>query len=136
MKTFFIAGVMQGSRRDNGLQPQDYRRRLKSLIRKYFPGAKIICPLEDNPNSLEYDEATGRRTFLEVVEQAKSARVMIAYLPEASMGTAVEMWEAYRNGVTVWAVSPLKNNWVVKFFSHKIFSGIADLEAYLRQGKD
>ena len=67
------------------------------------------------------------------VSQATSVDVVIAYLPEASMGTAIEMWEAARNGVTVWAISPLKSNWVVKFFSHKLFASIQELESYLSQ---
>ena len=32
---FFIAGIMQGSRRDNGLHTQDYRARLNSLLQQH-----------------------------------------------------------------------------------------------------
>ena len=38
------------------------------------------------------------RTLLEMAEEAARADVLIAYVPEASMGTAVEIWEAYRAG--------------------------------------
>jgi hypothetical protein len=133
MKSFFIAGVMQGSRHDKGIHSQDYRQKIKPLIEKHFPGARIICPFAENPNSVEYDDLDGRQTFLQVIEQAAGVDVLIAYLPEASMGTALEMWEASRRGATIWTISPLKSNWVVKFLSQRIFASIQELETYLEQ---
>ncbi len=56
---------------------------------------------------------------------------MIAFLPEASMGTAVEMWECNKKGVPVWSITPMKQNWVVKFLSTEIFESLDEFEKYL-----
>jgi hypothetical protein len=44
--------------------------------------------------------------------------ILLACVPEASMGTAIEMWEAWRHDKLVISISPLKHNWAVKFLSH------------------
>ena len=59
---------------------------------------------------------------------------MLAFVPEASMGTAIEMWEAHRHGKAVIAVSPMKHNWAVKFLSHELFADLESLEASLASG--
>jgi hypothetical protein len=48
------------------------------------------------------------------------------------MGTAIEMWECYQKGVPVWTISPLKENWSVKFLSKKIFESLEQLENYVK----
>ena len=42
-------------------------------------------------------------------------RSVVAYLPEASMGSAIEMWEAKKAGAKVIAITGLKHNWVVRY---------------------
>ena len=37
------------------------------------------------------------------------------------MGTAIEMWEAWRHDKLVISISPMKHNWAVKFLSHILF---------------
>ena len=61
--------------------------------------------------------------------------VVLAFVPEASMGTAVEMWEAYTHGRAVITVSPLKHNWAVKFLSHEVYADLDELEAALLDGR-
>jgi hypothetical protein len=60
--------------------------------------------------------------------------VLLAFVPEASMGTAIEMWEAHRHGAAVITISPLKHNWAVKFLSDALFADIPAFEAALRSG--
>ena len=55
--------------------------------------------------------------------------VLIAYVPEASMGTAIEIWEAWKNGALVLAISPMDQNWAIRFLSHAIYP---DLESFKR----
>jgi hypothetical protein len=43
--------------------------------------------------------------------------LLIAFVPEATMGTAIEMWEAARHGRVVVTISPLDLNWAVQFCS-------------------
>jgi hypothetical protein len=61
--------------------------------------------------------------------------VVLAFVPEASMGTAIEMWEAHQHGRAVIAISPLDHNWSVKFCSHEIYPDVAAFEAALADGR-
>jgi len=56
---------------------------------------------------------------------------VLAFVPEASMGTAIEMWEAHQHGAAVIAISPLRHNWAVKFLSHAIYADVESFEAAL-----
>ena len=60
---------------------------------------------------------------------------LIAFVPEASMGTAIEMWEAHQHGAAVLTISPLKHNWAVKFLSHAIYADEAEFVAALDSGE-
>ena len=53
--------------------------------------------------------------------------VVVAYVPQASMGTAIEMWEAHRNNRIVITISPLSHNWAIRFLSNIVY---ADMEAF------
>jgi hypothetical protein len=61
--------------------------------------------------------------------------LVLAFVPEASMGTAIEMWEAHQHGRAVIAISPLEHNWSVKFCSHAVYPDLAAFEADLRAGR-
>ena len=124
----FIAGIMQGSLTRKALHGQGYRERIAEIIKKVLPGSVIYDPLAANKNSLEYGEETGRQTFLRHNNQCSTATdLLVAYIPEASMGTAIEMWEAWKGGAVVITISPMVCNWVVKFLSTRIYP---DLEAF------
>jgi len=131
---FFIAGVMQGSRSGKEIASQEYRKEIKAVLRKHFPQAEIVCPWELHPDSVDYGPEEGRRTFLEMNEEATKADVLIAYVPEASMGTAIEMWQAYQAGRVILTISPLTENWVVKFLSHRVFPSIKAFAAFIERG--
>ncbi len=135
MTTFFLAGIIQGSIPDSAIHPQEYRKRLKEVLLKHVPGADVYCPIEHHPQSLGYSEAKGLEVFFGHVEQAAGSDCLIAFVPEASMGTAVEMWEAHRRGTPVMVISPLRENWVVKFLSTRIFEDLDVFEAFVRSGE-
>ncbi len=132
---FFLAGIMQGSLTEAAIHDQDYRARIKGLVETHFPGARVYDPLADHSDSIRYDEATGRRVFFDHNAMCRGVDVLLAFLPQASMGTAIEMWEAYRSGVAVIAISPMEHNWVVKFLSHEIYPDVDRFEAALRTGR-
>jgi hypothetical protein len=132
---FFLAGIMQGSHRGLALHAQDYRARLNALLAQYFPTAEIYDPLADHTNSLDYDDEQGRRVFLHHVQLCGEVDVVLAFVPEASMGTAIEMWHAHQSGKAVVTISPLEHNWAVKFLSHAWYRDLAAFEAALRSGQ-
>jgi len=133
--TIFVAGIIQGSLRDRSIHEQDYRRRLVDLLRAEFPELEVYCPIENYPNSLEFPEALERSTFFSLMERAAQADALVAYVPEASMGTAIEMWQAHRRGRLVVAISPMSANWSVRFLSDAVLPDIAAFEDFVRSGE-
>jgi hypothetical protein len=123
----FLAGIMQGSHLGAVMHHQGYREQLKPLLVRHLPGAAVYDPLADNEQSLDYDADQAQAVFLHHNRMCAEVDVLIAFLPSASMGTAIEMWEAWRNGRIVLAISPLAHNWVVRFCSHAVYP---DLETF------
>jgi hypothetical protein len=125
---------MQGSLSDNRLHGQDYRRHLIELLGRHFPTAELYDPLAAHGDSLEYDDERGRNVFFGHNRMCREVDVLVAFIPEASMGTAIEMWEAHQNGRTVVAISPLEHNWSVRFLSHLRYADLAQFEAAVESG--
>ena len=125
---FFIAGIMQGSKVEQSIHGQNYREEIRRMILNRFPDAEVYDPFERNKDSLYYNDETGRETFLFHNKMCGTeVEVLIAYVPEASMGTAVEMWEAWKNGAIVLCISPMEKNWVIRFLTHAVYP---DLSAF------
>jgi DNA-binding response OmpR family regulator len=130
----FLAGVMQGSHGGRDLHPQDYRPKLLALLAKHAPGARVFDPFAKHQSSVEYGDDEGRRVFLHHLDVARKSKLVLCWLPTASMGTALEIWEAHGAGATVWTISPLDTNWVIRFFSHRVFPDLAAFEKALAGG--
>jgi hypothetical protein len=131
---FFLAGIMQGSHTASRCHAQDYRAQLARLIEAHFPDAEIYDPHAKHSTSLEYTHETGRDVFFRHNFMCREVDVLVAFVPEASMGTAIEMWEAYQHGTAVITISPLRHNWAVKFLSHALYADLASFEAALQSG--
>jgi hypothetical protein len=130
---FFIAGIMQGSRQVN--HDQDYRQRFAQLLTEHFPAAEIYDPLVEQQRSPECAGLTGRENFFRHNRMCREIDVLLAFLPEASMGTAIEMWEAHQHGAAVVTISPLKHNWAVKYLSHALYADEAGFVAAVCSGE-
>jgi hypothetical protein len=131
----FIAGIMQGSRLDAAVDDQSYRQRIAAALRQHVPGVEIIDPWEKFPDSPGYTDEQGKRVFLAMCEAAAQVDALVAFAPQASMGTAIEMWQAaYVGKVPVYCISPLTTNWVVRFLSDKVFPSLEAFEAFVAQG--
>ena len=111
---FFLAGIMQGSHAAARCHGQEYRADITQLIESHFPNAEVYDPYAKHSTSLDYSHETGRDVFFRHNYMCREVDVLVAFVPEASMGTAIEMWEAYRHGAAVITISPLKHNWAVK----------------------
>lgn len=131
----FIGGIMQGSRRDNGVDDQGYRERIASALRAHIPNVEVLDPWELHPDSPTYDYDRGKQVYLRLNEEAARADVLVAYVPEASMGTAIEMWQAYKAGACILTISPLSENWVVKFLSNRVFATLDEFIQFVENGE-
>jgi len=130
----FIAGIMQGSRDDSGIDAQDYRREIAQMVRRHVPGVEVLDPFELHPSSVSYEPEQAKQTLLEMAALAGQADVLIAYVPMASMGTAIEMWHAYAHGRHVYTISPMSDNWVVRSLSRRVFPDMATFGAFVAGG--
>lgn len=131
----FIAGIMQGQRLDNQIDDQSYRVKISQALQQHVPNVQITDPWSLHPNSVDYDDDTARRTFLSLTETAGTADLLIAYLPRMSMGTAMEMWQAYQAGVYIVAITPHQHHWAIKFTANEIFPDLDGLLAWIGNGR-
>jgi hypothetical protein len=125
----FIGGVMQASIRGKGIVSQDYRRQIAAALQARWPEVEVIDPFALHPNSVEYDDAGAQETLLAMLDHAAASDLVIAYVPSASMGTALEMYVAHQRGVPVVTISPLAENWVVRSLSGRIYPDLGEFFA-------
>ena len=130
----FIGGIMQGSRRENTIDAQDYRRLIGQCLRNRLSDVVVIDPVELHPNSMAYDTDEARRTLIALARTAGHADAVVVYVPEASMGTALEMWEAYRREKPIFAISPLVYNWVIRCLATRVMASIEEFDAFVSSG--
>jgi hypothetical protein len=130
----FIAGIMQGSRSDGRIDTQNYRGEIAEILEHHIPGITIVDPLALHPNSVDYDPKRAKQTLLELAALAGQVDVLVAYVPSASMGTAIEMWHAYQGNVPVYTISPLADNWVVQSLSERVFPDITAFATFVTNG--
>jgi len=131
----FLAGIMQGSKVEAAIHAQDWREPIRRAFAGHVPPSEVYCHFEANPRSIDYELPDIRVTFEEGLRRARQCDVLVAYLPSASMGTAIEMVEAYHAGTVVLTITPMALNWVVRLYSHRIFATVAELEAFLASGQ-
>ncbi len=160
-KTFFIAGIMQGSKTDFGLADQSYRGEITEIILKHFPEAIIFDPLVEQykrfgtrresmlksaamldreevlyPDKMDPDLRELSGSFHELCDEAAKCDVIIAYFPkgELSMGTTVEMYSGWKKGKKVITISALRQNLALLACSHVIVPDIKSFDTLLSDG--
>ncbi|MHB1417531.1 MAG: hypothetical protein ACYC1C_19970 [Chloroflexota bacterium] len=130
----FLAGIIQGSHAGTELHAQDYRDEIKQIVGAHLPEATVTCPMDLHPDGIAYGPADIRHAFFSLVKQAASADVLVAYLPEASLGTAIEIWEAYHAGRPVVTITPMRHNWVVNLLSEQVCYSLAEFGEFVAEG--
>ena len=129
----YISGVMQGSIKGDGIQEQGYRPIITEGIKVLHPEAEIFDPRAAFPDSPSFDDDRAKQALFFMADEAASSDVVIAYLPEASMGTALEMIRAYDNGKLVITITSLEKNWFIKGVSAKIFHSLDEFGSWIQQ---
>jgi len=128
---FFLAGVIQGSISGLEVHQQDYREEIKEILARRAPGRSLFCPVENHRHSVFYADEEAREVFFGHLEILRQSRVMIAYLPTASMGTAVEMEICRQAEIPVVSITPLKHNWVIRLYSQAVLPDLAAFAEWL-----
>ena len=132
MKIFF-GGIIQGSRQGQDIHSQNYRDRVKSLIDRRYPDIEIFDPVENHRDSVEYTDEQAHATFFDHLKIIETCDLMIAYLPLASMGTAIEMNRAYERNIPILSISPMTTNWVIRLLAKKNFETVEAFEKFIAE---
>lgn len=131
----FIGGIMQGQRQDDQIDSQTYRVQITQAFQKHASDIGIIDPWALNPDSVNFDADKARNTFITMTRKVQESDLMIAYLPGMSMGTAMEMWEAYNAGIYIVAVTPYIHHWAIRFTANEILPDLETLLADIENGR-
>ena len=131
----FISGVMQGSREDHLIGDQEYRNKIAETLLKNVPDVNVVDPWKIHPDSVNYDQKQARQALLSFTKMVKEVDVLIAYLPQASMGTAVEMWAAFEADIPIICISSLNHNWVIGTTSDMVLPDLESMLEYIRSGQ-
>jgi hypothetical protein len=131
----FLAGIMQGSHVAALVHDQSYRERFRRAVENRWPEAEVYDPHANHANSIGYGLDAARKVFVGHVEMCQQFDLLVAYVPEASMGTAIEMWEAQQHGRVVVTITPLIHNWVVQLTSKAVYRSFDDFLHALDAGE-
>lgn len=131
---FFIAGIIQGSYRDTSVSPQDYRKVIKELLENNFSGSTVYCPVQNHPDSVKYSTEKAAQVFHGHIDIVKASDAVVVYLPEASMGSSIEMWEAWKHNIPVVTITPMAANWVVRILSAHVCAGLEEFASFTVSG--
>jgi hypothetical protein len=130
MKIFF-AGIIQGSHLGMDIHAQNYRETIKEIVRGQYPESELFDPFEGHEGSIHYNDDEARETFFKHLGEVYTSDLMIAYLPQASLGTSIEIWEAYNHGVPVISISPMTTNWIIRFLPKRNFETIERFKQFI-----
>jgi len=130
----FLAGIIQGSLVEKAIHAQGWRDGIRAVLARRLGDAEIYCHYSRHPKSIAYDLPAIRATLRDGLRKAAECDLLVAYLPAASMGTAIEMYEAARAGAVVVTVSPMAANWIVRAYSDAVVPDVAALDALLADG--
>jgi hypothetical protein len=130
----FLAGIIQGSLADPTIHAQDWRGPVTALLAEHLPEARVYDHFAKHPGGIDYDLPRIRATLAEGNAACAASDVVICWLPEASMGTANEMFLAWEAERLVLTVTPMAPNWVIRAYSDHIFEDLEALEAFVAGG--
>jgi len=132
MKIFF-GGIIQGSKQGQDTHSQNYRDRVKSILSRRHPDIEIFDPVENHQDSVDYTDERAYATFFGHLNIIDSCDLMIAYLPQASMGTAIEMNRAYSRNIPILSISPMTTNWVIRLLTENNFETVEAFEKFINE---
>ena len=130
----FLAGIIQGSLAEARIHDQDWRTPIRRVLAEHLSDAEVYCHYSLHPNSITYELPEIRATLADGFKQAADCDLLIAYVPSASMGTAIEIHEAARNNAIVLTISPMAPNWVLRAYSRRIFPDVEAFEQFIAAG--
>ena len=105
-----------------------------NMIKDQFPEVEILDPFALYPDSVDYDDQKAKEVLFSSASKAGDSDLLISYLPEASLGTALEMIRAYDNGKPILCISPMEKNWFINSISSKVFMNLDEFLSWVKMG--
>lgn len=132
----YIGGTMRGSVSGDSFVDQNYREEIAEILETHNKDILVFDPLEDCDveASNKADFETGKKVFFGEIDEVCDCNLLIVYLPEASMGSAIEMWMADERHIPIISITTMKENWTIKFLSNKIFSSMKEFRQAVEKG--
>jgi hypothetical protein len=130
-----VVGILRGSRRGMDFHNQAYRKKIRTLIENHIPGGEVYSPIESAKDMHDYGLVRGIEAFFDMVRRASQYDALVVYVPEASMGSAIMMWEAYRNQRMVVTISPLLENRTIRALSTVQCKDLREFTKFVKSGQ-
>jgi hypothetical protein len=115
------------------IHAQNYREIIKDIIRNKYDDIELFDPFEGHEGSIHYTDEEARATFFKHLGEIYTSDLLIAYLPQASLGTAIEIWEAHNHGIPVISISPMTTNWIIRFIPKRNFETIERFRQFIEE---
>jgi len=131
----FLAGIIQGSLQQATIHQQDWRAVVMPMLARHTPAAQVYDHFAAHPAGIDYQLPEIRATLAEGDARCAGSDLVICWLPQASMGTAIEMYLAHKAGALVLAITPMAPNWVIRAYADFILPDLPALEAFLAEGR-
>lgn len=158
----FVAGTMQGAGNGLSIGDQSYRGVIVDVVKRCWPEAECFdpsAPVRELTDAVKADRGVRdellerfsaeridldglpprvqefRGAFREMTLRARECDLLIAYIPGTtpSMGTAMEMYQAFISSVPVVAVTDLRMNLSVISTADWILPDLGALESWLTE---
>ena len=130
----FIAGIIQGSKKNLDIHDQHYRDQIRSILETQDSDIEVYCPVQEHPNSVSYDDSQAREVFFTHLTRVRRSHILVVYLPEASLGSGIEMWEARQQNRLILTISPMTTNWIVRILSDVVFENLESFREFVESG--
>ena len=124
---------MSGNK-EEGIIDQAYRVDIVEALIETYEGIEIDDSFVGHEDSVTYNNSKARQAFSDCLSRAVMADMVVAYIPEASMGTALEIYEAHKKGVYVVVITPLLSNWVVRLYADSVYPSLSDFVEGVHNG--
>jgi hypothetical protein len=130
-----VVGILRGSRRGMRFHSQKYRTDIKRLLEDHLTGVEVHSPIESAKDMHDYGFVKGIEAFFDIVRRAAQYDALVVYVPEASMGSAIMMWEAFRNQRPIVTISPLQDNRTVRALTTTLCKNLSEFRSFVRSGQ-
>ncbi len=123
----FLGGIVHSGMSNPDTYDQSYRGIIKEQLRIHHPQVEIYCCNDDRSSDpSKFECRSPKENFEHFLQNVRTSKIFIGYLPYPSIGTAIELYNAYLHGVPTITITPLKMNWSIQAYSTHVFGTLEE----------